>query len=292
MIKAYLQLLRVPNIVTAAADVLTGVWIVASSMTVNVKPGALWLLVLSSCLLYAGGVVLNDVVDALDDHRERPERPIPSGKISRKKAAKIALFLLLSGLLCAWLPGGAGFPVALLLVTAIVTYNLWAKRFHGPGSITMGLCRSLNLCLGFSMVPGHFWDYAFLAAYPFTHIVAVTSLSRGETAGLSRHHVLRLAMTPCLIIISLLVMGVFRQSITLTSVFFISLYTAAAIFAFLPAIRHPQASFIRRGVKYGILSLVLLDAAMVGMFNHWVHAAAVASLMLISWFMSRWFSMT
>ena len=35
--------------------------------------------------LYAAGMVLNDAFDAELDARERPERPIPSGRISRSR---------------------------------------------------------------------------------------------------------------------------------------------------------------------------------------------------------------
>ncbi|HBV87553.1 MAG TPA: hypothetical protein DEF42_13085 [Desulfosporosinus sp.] len=42
------------------------------------------LLILASCLLYAGGVALNDVIDVEKDQKEGSERLIPSGQISIK----------------------------------------------------------------------------------------------------------------------------------------------------------------------------------------------------------------
>ena len=47
------------------------------------------LLVAASTLLYAGGVALNDVYDVDIDRQERPERPIPSGRISLAAARRL-----------------------------------------------------------------------------------------------------------------------------------------------------------------------------------------------------------
>jgi len=89
---AYVELLRPPNLATSAADVLAG-------LAVATWAGAprTWWLVPSSVLLYAGGVVLNDVVDAGRDARERPERPIPSRRASRACAGRLGGALLLAG---------------------------------------------------------------------------------------------------------------------------------------------------------------------------------------------------
>ncbi len=292
--KAYLQLLRLPNIVTAAADVLAGAWIAAASAGIYLVSGSLWPLILASCLLYVAGVVLNDVVDAPYDIKLCPERPIPPGKLRRKKAAVLVWLLFLAGLVFAGFAGWAGLLIALLLVAAILAYDRWAKRYHGPGSIVMGLCRALNLCLGFSIAPGFLPGYALLAVFPFAHTVAVASLSWGENRGLHRRHVFLLALAPGLITISLLVMGfiIVRESIFLVPLFYTALYAAAAAFAFLPAVRHPEPSVIKRGVKYGLLSLILLDAAMVSIFCPWIFAVVVVSLVVVSWLLSRWFSMT
>ena len=78
----YLQLLRLPNVFTAIADVLMG-FLVTHAV---IQPGEGWILALlatTSVLLYMAGMVLNDVFDADVDARERPWRPIPSGRVSR-----------------------------------------------------------------------------------------------------------------------------------------------------------------------------------------------------------------
>src|SRR5690349_14326443 len=74
----YLQLMRPANVVTANADVLAG--FAAASGGWSKLP---WLLA-ATCGLYAGGVVLNDVFDSALDQSERPERPIPSGRVTKR----------------------------------------------------------------------------------------------------------------------------------------------------------------------------------------------------------------
>src|SRR5665213_993065 len=83
-IKPYLQLVRLPNLFTAAADSLAG-WLLARGSLE--EPGRWLPLVLASVAIYAGGIVLNDVFDFEVDLVERPGRPLPSGKVSRRFAA-------------------------------------------------------------------------------------------------------------------------------------------------------------------------------------------------------------
>ena len=65
------------------ADILCG-FLVGAAISGAGEPNWFvlpWLL-LSSAGLYLGGMVLNDVFDARLDAVERPERPIPSGRVS------------------------------------------------------------------------------------------------------------------------------------------------------------------------------------------------------------------
>lgn len=88
--RALLELMRPPNLVTAAADVLAG----AAVADALLDPRLL-ALVLASALLYAGSAVMNDVFDARLDARERPERPIPSGRVTRSEGFSFGSLLLL-----------------------------------------------------------------------------------------------------------------------------------------------------------------------------------------------------
>src|SRR4029450_9355617 len=93
MRRAYFELLRPANVVTALGDVLAGFAIAGLR-----HPERLPWLLLGSCCLYAGGVVLNDVFDRDLDRIERPERPIPSGRVSTRHAATLGGALLAIGI--------------------------------------------------------------------------------------------------------------------------------------------------------------------------------------------------
>ena len=110
---ALLQLIRLPNVLTAAADSLAG-WLLGGG---SLGEAARWVpLTVASMLLYAAGMALNDVFDTEIDRRERPGRPIPSGRFSRVLAGWLGAAGLVLGPLAAWLSGSpASVIVALRL---------------------------------------------------------------------------------------------------------------------------------------------------------------------------------
>src|SRR5690349_10252851 len=127
--------MRLANIVTAISDILAGVAIAAFVMQIewtNLPLIPATLLVLSTIGLYGGGVVFNDVFDAELDKIERPERPIPSGLISKNAAAFFATLLLILAIIAAGFVHEDFFSVSFLLALAIaiaaVVYDKWGKH--------------------------------------------------------------------------------------------------------------------------------------------------------------------
>ncbi|MCH8841228.1 MAG: UbiA family prenyltransferase, partial [Planctomycetes bacterium] len=149
---AWWQLLRIGNVFTAASNVIAGFLIVQGGWQ---PVGPLLVLIAASTLLYAAGMVLNDVFDAERDATERPERPIPSGRVSRRSAYLFGWILLILGILCGWWASwltGTARPgiVATLLALAVVGYDAGLKNTP-LGPWTMGGCRLLNILLGASI---------------------------------------------------------------------------------------------------------------------------------------------
>ena len=70
---------RVSNLPTVWTNTLAAI-ILAGAAPLAPQPLPL---LLAMTLFYVGGMYLNDAFDANIDARERPERPIPSGQISR-----------------------------------------------------------------------------------------------------------------------------------------------------------------------------------------------------------------
>ena len=68
----------------------------------------------ASMAIYAAGIALNDVFDYEIDRVERPNRPLPSGRVSRRFASVLGWGLLILGILLA----GASGSLASLAVGA------------------------------------------------------------------------------------------------------------------------------------------------------------------------------
>lgn len=94
-------------------------------------------------LAYLGGMILNDAFDAEVDARERPSRPIPSGRIGRRAAFGAGFGLLAAAIATALLAGPTAVVAATsVLCAAIVAYD----RFHlasAAGTLILALCRAL-----------------------------------------------------------------------------------------------------------------------------------------------------
>jgi 4-hydroxybenzoate polyprenyltransferase len=192
--RAYAQLVRLPALPTAFADI--GLGALATSALPARWPVVALLAIASGCL-YCSGMVLNDYFDLEQDRRERPERPLPSGRVSQREAGFFGAALLGTGLCVALLAdlarliqtGALSFlatRLALALAAAILLYDGWLKRTV-LGPVSMGLCRFLNVLLGVSAagtlavpVGPH------LAGVVGLYIVGVTWLARTEARVSSR----------------------------------------------------------------------------------------------------------
>ncbi len=141
---------------------------------------------MASICLYLGGMVLNDWFDRNLDALERPDRPIPSGRISPKTALVSGILLLIAGISLATVVSiDLGCPLAacysLLLSLMILCYNGWAKsKPFGP--FIMGACRTLNVLLGTAVACSLPNAYGMAASCAVgVYIAGVTTVARYET---------------------------------------------------------------------------------------------------------------
>jgi 4-hydroxybenzoate polyprenyltransferase len=150
---AYAQLMRLPNVFTAVADPLAGWFVVGGgdpSWHLALLAGA------GGCL-YTSGIVFNDYFDYELDCLERPERPLPSGAISRTTAAGLGAALMAVGLAFAGTVGTVAFGIAAFIAAMVFFYNAWAKRFAVLGPLVIGTCRFANFLLGMRCCPPRLW---------------------------------------------------------------------------------------------------------------------------------------
>ena len=83
----WLRLLRLPNLFTAPGDSLAGYFRATTFRSdASICVWRIVLLAAISVFTYAFGIVMNDIMDYQEDCRNRPERPLPSGKISSDRA--------------------------------------------------------------------------------------------------------------------------------------------------------------------------------------------------------------
>jgi 4-hydroxybenzoate polyprenyltransferase len=134
-LRTLLVLGRVSNLPTVWSNCLAGWWLGGGETY-----GHLLLLLLGVSLLYTGGMFLNDAFDEEFDRLRRPERPIPSGKISAAKVWAWGLGQLGAGILvllgCGWVAAAS----AVLLAMFIVLYDFTHKFFMASPWL-MGACR-------------------------------------------------------------------------------------------------------------------------------------------------------
>lgn len=284
-LSAYAELVRVPNLFTAPPDVLLG----AALATLADEPVSLVALVglaVASTLLYAAGTTLNDYFDAAVDAEERPERPIPSGRVSRSAALALGVVLLGAGVVVALAAGGwFGGVVAALLAVVIVLYDGLLKG--GPaGFLAMGTTRGLNVLLGttaavVAAVTMPTWTLG-VPVVVAGYIAAVTYMAADEAAGADRSAVAVAAVGAVLAALLALVALVtatvpdVTQGETADSVAAVVdpglVGGVLAALAFLvvvgrvlaPAYRDPAPENVGPAVGACVLALVLLDAAFAG----------------------------
>ena len=180
--RAFLELLRLPNVFTAAADVMMGFLVVQGTFQ---DYSTLARLVLTSCCLYLMGMVFNDLYDRQIDAKERPERPIPSGRVSLGVARLTGVVLLCIGLVLpmqvSWQHGlYMPFAVAWGLALLVILYDKWLKHTM-LGPVAMGGCRFLNVFLGMSLMTDSPSAMQYLIAGGVgVYVMGITLFARGE----------------------------------------------------------------------------------------------------------------
>lgn len=250
----YLTLVRPANLITAAADVLAGYAVAGLPAPHTLLP----LLVVSGILLYAGGVVMNDVFDAALDARDRPERPIPSGRVRRALAGMLGLALLLAGVATASAAGMVSGLIAGVLAITALLYDATAKHHRWLGPLAMGICRGLNLLLGLSAAPVMMANLGEIALVPMLYVAAVTLASDGEVDGGDRR---TLALVLVMLATALALLPALAQQPLLTLAPFAVLLAVRVGAPFWAAWRRPCAMLVRAAVKRAVLSIIVLDAA-------------------------------
>lgn len=267
-------------------------------------------------------MILNDVFDFKIDAEQRPERPLPSGRIERRTAAGVgtgllALGVLLAGVvsLIAWQSAAPipGLPliVALALAGCILLYDGLLKS-NPLGPVTMGLCRTLNILLGASVVGGNAIGSSFVLGFSVEtwwialaigiYITGVTWLARNEASEKQN----RLSLSLAAVVIILGLVGVATLPMFLGSAFpgenaLISFFPLIAALIALPIIRRVLTAVavmspktIQLAIIVCLRSVIVLDALLCFLVtpDQPLYASCVLILLIPSILLGRWIRAT
>jgi len=128
-IKDLLQLLRIHNVLGSSLGAITG-FLIASNWALD-KLQNLILSAIIVGLTSAGGYVVNDIYDIEIDKINKPNRPLPSGRIGIKEAWYITLISFIASIILSFFLNNILLIIITLLV--IISLYLYAKEIKRSG---------------------------------------------------------------------------------------------------------------------------------------------------------------
>lgn len=297
-LQGYIRLTRPANLPTAMADIIAGAAVgftlLKTELPLNEmlmsQAGHLFLLIVASVFLYASGVVLNDFFDRKTDAVERPERPIPSGVVTPTSALTFGLVLMILALVISFQVSFLSGVIAAGLALGILLYDALAKNHVFFGPLTMGCCRGMNLLLGMSLLGSvALW---WLSLIPVLYIGAITLVSRGEVNGRNKTHITMAFFMYFLVLVFLVGLGMYTGSSYGYALPFIVVFASMVYVPLWNAFKKNTPGNIRKAVKAGVISLILLDACIAVIFAGWALGLSIIVLLPLSLFLARQFAVT
>lgn len=259
-LKTALQLGRVSNLPTVWTNTLAGALLAGAT---GFGPQFAVMLAAFS-LFYVGGMFLNDAFDAAYDAVQRPERPIPSGDVSRAQVFFYGFGLMAGGMiLLLWIgqfvqPRTGVWPAlgGAALAATITFYDAYHKN-NPLSPVVMGLCRVLvyiaaGLCYTL-LLPAGLW---IGAAVMLCYLIGLTYIAKQENLGSVRN------LWPLLFLAAPVVYGAWLVQSQGRVVFFWLLFCAWMLVA-LWFLRRRLRGDIPRAVVSLIAGISLLDALLI-----------------------------
>lgn len=261
------ELVRAPAALSVPGDVIAGA--AAAGALSPRTPG----LAGASVLLYWAGMAANDWADRRLDAEERPERPIPSGRVTPAAAVGLAAGLTAAGVgLAAAVGGRRAVALAVPLAATIWGYDLLAKN-TAAGPAVMAACRGLDVLLGAS--GGRMTRALPAAATVAAHTWTVTALSRREVTGADATLPMRTLAGTALVAASAAVAAPRRVAVlpAVLAGWYAARYGAAQA----EVVRDPSAGRVRAAVGAGITGLPALQGALTARGGAGLLGVAVAA---------------
>ncbi|RLG84952.1 MAG: MFS transporter [Thermoprotei archaeon] len=153
VIRGYVELTRPHNLVASALTTLIGcltiLTILRTQIIIHNDIIALFMLAIFTVVfIAAGGYVINDYFDADIDAINKPYRPIPSGRVSRKSALTYSIVLFIVGLILALKIGFLTFLYALFNALLLVIYSYKVKEYGLIGNVVISYLGAASIIFG------------------------------------------------------------------------------------------------------------------------------------------------
>jgi 4-hydroxybenzoate polyprenyltransferase len=267
VLRQYLLLIRLPNTFTAPSNILTGYFAIISPAYAHSQQ--LFILILSSVLIYIAGTVFNDYFDIEIDLKERPYRPLPAGTITKQKAFVIAIVSLVSANILAFAVSWSSFVISTILSATVISYDFRLKNTV-IGPITMGAARFLNVILGASPAlfvllanNNFFVRMIFVSLSIFLYVLAISLLSRKEIDGMQTRRTIVGSFFIVFTVIASLsfagFLGIFKMEFFANLI----LFAGIIIITFRQTKSRNSSLVIQKAIKNMVISIIVLDSVFI-----------------------------
>ncbi len=290
----YLRLVRLPNVFTALADILTG-HLIMGAMFGESSPRTLLPLGGASAALYLSGMAFNDIADRKEDAQFRPNRPLPSGQVSMAGAVACGALLMALGIGLACSAGRVPLNYAFYLAAAILLYDFAAKGIPVIGPAALGFCRFYNLQLGMSAHPDFVDALAtfYVIQVPWSPALAVGIYAAGLTAFSAQEETGKQVRS---IVTGWIFCGLGIALATLTAPtkwgwLLIGPLLLLLVYLSVRLLKTGTPGAARNLVRAGVMGICALDAGMIlgfGELKSWPYALACLGLLVPGLAVGKW----
>jgi hypothetical protein len=273
-LRAHLSLARISNSPTVVTNVLAGASFAGVvSAAVDFPIITIVMLCVALVAFYTAGMYLNDLCDYEIDRKERPERPLVQGIVTKTEVWGVTLGLFAIGHILLLLISPRLLLPGIILTALIVLYDVWHKS-NPLSPLVMGANRFMVYAIAFlAFEPALRTEILVGATILLVYILGLTFIAKSENqASFSRYWPLIVLLFPALYY------GVQSQGLELLfAIAFAAwvLYCASLIY------RKHQ---IRQGIGALLAGISLLDAAALaanGIVSFAVLAVAAFALTIV-----------
>ena len=295
-IRDYLVLIRFPNLFTIPSNIIVGF----SQLVLFPEAGIenLLLLMTTSILLYVVGIIINDYRDLEIDRKERPDRPLPAGKISPRSALAFVFVAAISAIFLATLVGIPSVLLAVILLITIIAYDCWLKN-NFLGYFAIALARVINVVLGYSAGitllisnQNEITRLSVILISTFLYVTAISYISRKEVESSPKKSNFQISIVLLSLIPAILTFftlsGVFKWDLFLSLIIFIGMLIKSLVGKY----GSPNPEVTKKIVRNLVLSIIILDSTFLSGTLGFAYGLSLLVLLIPAVILSRRFYVT